>query len=148
LLEVRLDGRYTLGGLMSEAKDDWPFLEDAWRYALVLTGSETAALESVRVALEKLARRSDATDLARARRILFASLYRQAVAKPATGEPVTEVETKTRSLHLLCEPGRSALTLMSMGLFVGEELASLLGETLPSLAACLGEARGTLGAQS
>lgn len=126
---------------MSAAQDEWPFLDDAWRYALVLTGSETAALELVRSSLNKLARRSDAGDPARARRILFASLYRQSLAKPLTGEPSTEAETRTRPLHELTEPGRSALTLLGMRLFAGEDLAGLLGESLPSLAKSLEEAR-------
>lgn len=126
---------------MSAAQDDWPFLDDAWRYALVLTGSETAALELLRSSLNKLARRSDSGDSARARRILFASLYRQSLAKPITSEPSTETEARTRPLHELKEPGRSALTLIGMKLFAGEELAGLLGESLPSLAKSLEEAR-------
>ena len=107
----------------------------------MLTGSETAALELVRSSLDKLARRSDAGDPARARRILFASLYRQSHAKPITSEPSTETEARTRPLHELNEPGRSALTLIGMKLFAGEELAGLLGESLPSLAKSLEEAR-------
>jgi len=126
---------------MSAAQDEWPFLDDAWRYALVLTGSETAALELVRSSLAKLARRSDAGDLARSRRILFASLYRQSLSKPLMSDPSTEAETRTRPLHELNEPGRSALTLLGMRLFDGEDLAGLLGESLPSLAKSLEEAR-------
>jgi len=126
---------------MSSATDEWSFLDDAWRFAVVLTGHEETALKLVESSLEKLARRTDAADPVRAKRILFSTLYRAHRALPSSPAPVTPAETAAAKFHRLAEPGRSAWVLLSMGLFAGEELAGLLGESPADLAAYLGDAR-------
>jgi DNA-directed RNA polymerase specialized sigma24 family protein len=133
---------------MSCKTDEWPFLDDAWKYALVLTGREADALESVRATLALLARRTDAADPAREKRILFSSIYRSAKPTTPASEPPSAAEQAVDPLHNLPEPGRSALTLLCLGLFSGEELAGVLGEPLPDLARALGDARHTLAAPS
>lgn len=129
---------------MSCETDEWPFLDDAWKYALVLTGRESDALESVRATLALLARRTDAADPARAKRILFSSIYRSARPSAPVSDPPSAAELAVGPLHHLPEPGRSALALLCLGLFSGEELAGILGESLPDLARALGDARHTL----
>ena len=126
---------------MTSATEEWSFLDDAWRYALVLTGREETALELVESSLEKLARRTDAADPSRAKKILFSTLYRSHRTIAAPPAPTTPAETAANRFRGLPEPGRSAWILLSLGLFAGEDLAGLLGETTSDLAAYLTDVR-------
>lgn len=126
---------------MTVAIDEWPFLPDAWRYALVLTADEESATLLVRDALNALSHRTDAADPHRAQRILFSLIFRAGRNRPTSNSPKTPAEEKAMAFHRLPEPGRSAWSLLCLGLFSGEHLAGLLGQSEAELAAALGEAR-------
>jgi DNA-directed RNA polymerase specialized sigma24 family protein len=129
---------------MSLFPREWSFLSDAWKFALVLTGRETAATALVSGALRAVSRRPDLHDDERTKRVLFSILCREGAKAVVTGSPETPAEQSTRFLHRLPEPSRQAITLFCLGVFSGEHLAGLLGKSEPELARCLDEARQRL----
>jgi len=128
---------------MSLFHKEWPFLAEAWKFALVLTGREAAATALVSGALGAVSKRADLHETERARRVLFSILCREG-AKAAAAAPETPAEEAVFFLHQLPEPSRQAITLLYLGAFSGEELAGLLGKSAPELARHLGEARARL----
>jgi DNA-directed RNA polymerase specialized sigma24 family protein len=128
---------------MTAPRDDWTFVSDAWRYALVLAGNEEAAEKLVHEHLLKVARRSDVHDAHRAQRLVFAGLYAAGRKIPASADyqPSTPAEVHALPFHRLAEPGRSAFTLLTLGLFSGEDLAGLLSSSESDLAEALRLAR-------
>jgi len=129
---------------MSSLPKEWSFLPDAWKFALVLTGCESAATALVTATVRTISRRSDLHESARMRRVFFSHLSREGAKAARIETPATPAERKAFCFHQLPEPGRQALALFSLGLFPGEQLAGLLGKSESALAKTLGEARARL----
>lgn len=129
---------------MSSDPDEWPFLEDGWRYALVLTGKEDEATAVVDRVLHEMADRRDATDRARVRRIFFSALFRAGRNGHSEKAAETPAEEAVAALHRLPEPGRSAWALLLLGHFSGDHLAGLVGLGERELAESLADVRRRL----
>ncbi|MDX2079738.1 MAG: hypothetical protein SFU53_03050 [Terrimicrobiaceae bacterium] len=129
---------------MSSDPEEWPFLEDGWRYALVLTGKETEAGALVGRVLNEMAGRRDATDPGRARRVFFSALFRAARQTVPSQVAETPAEQAVAALHRLPEPGRSAWALLLLGHFSGDHLAGLVGLGERELADALTDVRRRL----
>jgi len=132
---------------MSLFPKEWSFLAEAWKFALVLTGREAAATALVSGALDAVSKRADLHEAERTRRVLFSMLCREGAKAAVVAAPETASEQAVFFLHQLPEPSRQAITLLSLGAFSGERLASLLGKSEPELARCLDDARSRLQAQ-
>ncbi len=128
---------------MNLSRADWPFLEDAWRFALVLTGTEDRATHALKRALGDVLGRTEASDPASVRRLIFARLFRNhhRESRQDLPEEPTSAEERVRAFHHLDEPGRSAFALLTGEQFHGEELATLLGTGEAALARALESAR-------
>lgn len=139
----RGDGGLYATHRMNLSRADWPFLEDAWRFALVLTGTEDRATHALRRALGDVSGRTEASEPETARRLVFARLYRNhhKESRQDLPEEPTPAEERVRAFHHLDEPGRSALALLTAGQFHGEELATLLGTGEAALTRALESAR-------
>jgi len=129
---------------MSSFPTDWAFLPDAWKFALVLAGREAAATALVSGALDAVSKRGDLHEAERTKRVLFSILCREGAKAARVDSPQTPAEQATFFLHQLPEPSRQAITLLCLGVFSGEHLAGLLGQSESALARCLGEARERL----
>ncbi len=129
---------------MSQFPKEWPFLPEAWKFALVLTGRESAATALVSQALVAIAKRADLHEPTRTRRVFFSILCREGGRTGAVLDPGTAAEQEVFFLHKLPEPSRRAITLLYLGAFSGEQLAGLLGQSEAELARCLEEARSFL----
>lgn len=132
---------------MSSATKNWAFLPDAWKYALVLAGTEHAATALLSETLKSLSQRLDLWDMNRTRRLLFSSLYRQGLRISRVKPSDSSFENRLLPFHELEEPGRSALVLLYLGLFSSEHLALLLGYSESELANILSRARAALAKQ-
>jgi hypothetical protein len=128
---------------MSLFPKEWSFLDEAWKFALVLTGREAAATTLVSNALQMLSKRTDLHEAGRAKRLLF-SILREGSDAPSVAAPETPAEEAAFFLHQMPDPQRQAITLFCLGVFSGERLARLLGKSEPELAQCLEEARALL----
>ena len=62
---------------MSLFPKEWPFLTEAWKFALVLTGREAAATALVAQALSAVSKRSDLHETGRTKRLFFSILCRE-----------------------------------------------------------------------
>ena len=129
---------------MSPFPKEWSFLNDAWKFALVLTGREADATALVSGALQAVSKRVDLHERERTKRMIFSILCRDGAKAAAVGNPETPAERSVFILHQLPEPSRQAITLLCLGVFSGEHLAGLLGKSEPELARCLNEAREAL----
>lgn len=132
---------------MSLFPKEWPFLSEAWKFALVLTGREAAATGLVSGAIEAVSKRADLHEAGRTKRVFFSILCREGAKFSEILAPETPVEQAVHFLHRLPEPSRRAITLLYLGVFSGEHLAGLLGQSETGLAKCLEEARSRLGPQ-
>lgn len=129
---------------MSSVSHDWSFLPAAWKYALVLGGRESAATALLTGALTEISKRSDVWDSARMRRLLLSTIHREGSKTARVGDPASPAERSAFIFHGMAEPGRSAITLLCLGLFSGEHLAGLLGLGERELAGILQQARESL----
>lgn len=129
---------------MSLFPKEWPFLAEAWKFALVLTGRESAATALVSKALAAISKRADLHELTRTKRVFFSILCREGGKTGTVLDPETPAEQTVFFLHKLPEPSRRAITLLYLGAFSGEQLAGLLGQSEAELARCLEEARSFL----
>ena len=129
---------------MSVFPKEWSFLTEAWKFALVLTGREAAATALVSGALDAVSKRADLHEAERSRRVLFSILCREGAKAAAAAAPETPSEQAVFFLHQLPEPSRQAVTLLTLGVFSGEQLAGLLGKSEPELARSLDDARSRL----
>lgn len=129
---------------MSLFPKEWPFLAEAWKFALVLTGREAAATALVSKALAAISKRADLHELTRTKRVFFSILCREGSKTGTVLDPETPAEQTVFFLHKLPEPSRRAITLLYLGAFSGEQLAGLLGQSEAELARCLEEARSFL----
>ncbi|MCK9588453.1 MAG: hypothetical protein WC076_01025 [Terrimicrobiaceae bacterium] len=129
---------------MSPYPQEWSFLTEAWKFALVLTGREAAATALVSGALGAVSKRADLHETERAKRVFFSMLCREGAKAAVVAGPETPAEQALFFLHRLPEPSRQAITLFCLGVFSGEHLAGLLGKSEPELARCLDEARQRL----
>lgn len=116
---------------MRTARDDWPFLEDAWVFALVRTGNEAAATALLKGALDEMLGHPDAGDPEAAKRLLFQRLVREGL-EFETAPPATDGELAVQPLHALPDPARSATVLEALGVFHGRDLVKIIGKTSPS----------------
>ena len=132
---------------MSLFPKEWSFLAEAWKFSLVLTGREAAATALVAGAVTAVSKRADLHEAERTRRVLFSILCREGAKAAAVAAPETPAEQAVFFLHQLPDPSRQAITLLSLGAFSGERLASLLGKSEPELTRCLVDARSRLRAQ-
>lgn len=129
---------------MSLFPKEWAFLNEAWKFALVLTGREAAATALVSSALATVSKRADLHEATRTKRVLFSILCREGAKAPVVAEPETAAEQSLFVLHQLPEPSRQALALLYLGVYCGEPLADLLELSEARLARSLDEARTRL----
>lgn len=129
---------------MSSFPKEWPFLTEAWKFALVLSGRESAATELVSGTLAAISKRPDLHEVGRTKRIFFSMLCREGAKFTGVSAPETPTEQAVYFLHQLPEPSRKAMALLCLGVFSGEHLAGLLGQSEAGLARCLDEARARL----
>lgn len=126
---------------MSPFPKEWSFLSDAWKFALVLTGREAAASALVSSALSSISKRADLHESERTKRVFFSILCREGARSPVVAAPETPTEKSIFFLHRLPDPSRQAISLLCLGVFSGEQLAGLLGQSKAELARCLDGAR-------
>ena len=131
-------------GAMSLFSKEWSFLPEAWKFALVLTGREAAATRLVSEALNAVSKRTDLHEASRTKRVLFSILCREGAKAAVVAAPETPAEQAAFFLHGLPNLPRQAITLFALGVFSGEQLARILGQSEPELARCLEEARALL----
>lgn len=131
---------------MTDFSKDWAFLPQAWKLALVVTGREAAATELVSATLDAVVRRADLHERERTKRVFFSMLLRA----PGGGvvAPETAAEHAVSAMHRLPDPGRRVLALLYLGLFGGDELAEIAGESAAGLARTLNGARGLLSGEA
>ncbi|MFZ4774060.1 MAG: hypothetical protein ACOYM3_01775 [Terrimicrobiaceae bacterium] len=129
---------------MSLFPKEWPFLNEAWKFALVLTGREAAATALVAQALAAVSKRSDLHETGRTKRIFFSILCREGAKSPVMDNPETPAERTVFFLHKLPEPSRQAISLLYLGAFSGEHLAAILHQSEAELARSLDDARSRL----
>jgi DNA-directed RNA polymerase specialized sigma24 family protein len=129
---------------MSPFPNEWSFLSEAWKFALVLTGREAAATSLVSSTLAVVAKRADLHEKERTTRVFFSLLRRAATPPAAPLPPETDAERRLFFLHQLPGPAREAISLLYLGAFSGEHLAELLGQSKAELARHLLDARTAL----
>lgn len=129
---------------MSPVSHDWSFLPEAWKYALVLGGRESAATALLTGALTAISKRPDVWESSRMRRLLFSTIHREGNKSVRISDPVSPAERDVFIFHGMAEPGRSAVALLCLELFSGEHLAGLLGLGERELVGVLQQARDSL----
>ncbi len=124
-------------------------LDDAFRFALLLTGSAAAAERAVIDAIASGAHQLEEMRSVRRRDAMLFSRVREASlrAEPASGEeaPIdAEAAALARKFHEIPEPERSALALFYLDTLEAQEIAEFLGMRLHDLAETLDRGRGRL----
>jgi len=114
--------------MMSHLPKDWRFLQDAWSYAVILTGSPQAATDLVTSTLNGVATRQDILGNKHRRRVFFATLFRDVNKTARLASPDADLPEDILALHKLNEPGRTTLTLFHLGFFPIEEIADIVGK--------------------
>jgi hypothetical protein len=115
-------------------------LENAWRFAHVLTGCAEGASRVIDETLEEVRRHPHGDDEDRLAILFYTVLRRRSLKFPARNE----LSGRLAGLHGLLEPGRSALTLLCLNALPARELERTLTLDHRSLAEALEQARAAL----
>ena len=115
-------------------------LENAWRFAHVLTGCAEGAARAFDESLEEVRRHPHADDEDRMARLFFNTLRRRCLKFPAR----CELAGRVADLHRLPEPGRSALVLLCLNILPASEMERVLNLDGRTLSASLEQARSAL----
>ena len=129
---------------MSNLPKEWRFLKAAWIYSLAVTGSASAATESLSAALDATVARHDVFDSRRRRRFLLAHLRR--ICEKSTTPQEIAANPPLGHFKQLAEPGRSALLMFYLRLLPMDEIADVVGCEEKKLPEILEGARVDLGA--
>jgi DNA-directed RNA polymerase specialized sigma24 family protein len=115
-------------------------LENAWRFAHVLTGCAEGASRAFDEALAEIRRHPHVDEEDRFATLFFTILRRRCLKFPARNE----LAGRMAVLHTVPEPGRSALTLLCLNVLSSRELARVLSLESRALAETLEQSRASL----
>jgi len=125
---------------MSDPAEHSHLLENAWRFAHVLTGCTEGANRAFDEALGEVRRHPHAEDEDRIARLFLTTLRRRCLKFPAR----CELTGRAAGLHRLLEPGRSALTLLCLNALSAREMERVLSINAKALADALEQARAAV----